>query len=63
MLEEANRFFKEQQTVNEDDNITSDEVEPMDIDTPSKRLQASNILYETSVILEGESARPKRHVL
>ena len=40
ILEKANRFFEEQQSVNEDENITSDEVESMDVDTTSQMLQA-----------------------
>ena len=36
-------FFDEQQSVNQDKNITTDEDEPMDVDTISQRLQASNI--------------------
>ena len=47
--------FYQQQTVNEDENITSDEDEPMDADTTSQRLQASNILdnfYAKYVLLE-----------
>ena len=43
MFKEVNCFFEEQQAVNEDENITSDEDEPMDIDY-SQRLQARNIL-------------------
>ena len=58
MLEEAKLFFfEEQQSVNEDETITSDEDEPMDVDTTSQRLESSNILnndYVKSVILEGE---------
>ena len=50
-------FFDEQQAVNQDDNITPDEDEPMDVDAKSEMLQASNILakfYANYVILEGE---------
>ena len=57
ILEEANRFFEEQQTVNEDENITSDEDEPVAVGITSQRLQASNILddfYAKSVIMGGE---------
>ena len=42
---------------NEDENITSDEAESMDVDTACQTLQASNILvnvYATFVILEGK---------
>ena len=41
--EEANFFF-EQKLVNEDENTTSDENEPMDVDTISQKLQASKTL-------------------
>ena len=54
---EANLFFEEQQLVNEDENLTSDEDEPMVVDTISQTLQVNNILdnvYVKSVILEGE---------
>ena len=34
ILVEANIFFEDQQAVNKDENITSDE--PMDVDTPSQ---------------------------
>ena len=37
-------FFEEQQALNQDENITSDEVEPMDVDTTSQRLQTSIFL-------------------
>ena len=50
-------FYNEQQKVNQDENITLDEDEPMDVDTKSLRLQASNIFdnfYAKSVILEIE---------
>ena len=53
----------EQQAVNQNKNITSDEDEPMDVVTTSQRLQASNNLdyfYTKSVILKRElSAKPK----
>ena len=57
ILEEANHCFEEQQAVTEDENITSDANDPMDVDTISERLEASNIIdnvHATSVILEGE---------
>ena len=48
ILKEANNYFlyflKEQQRVNEDKNITSDEDEPVAVVITSQRLQASNIL-------------------
>ena len=50
-------LLERQQAVNQDENITSDEDEPMDVDTTRRRLQASNVLvnvYAKSVILEGE---------
>ena len=50
-------FIEEQQTVNQDENITLDEDEPMDVDTTSQRLQADNTLdnvYTKPVIQEGE---------
>ena len=46
-------FFEEQGLVNEDENITSDEDETMDVDTISQMLQASKALkhiYMKSVI-------------
>ena len=50
-------FFEEQRLVNEDENITSDEDEPMDVDNISQTLQAGKTLdnfYAKSVILEGD---------
>ena len=44
VVEEAKPFFFKQQALNEDENIKSDKDEPMDVDTTSQRLQASNIL-------------------
>ena len=55
ILEEAKLFFKEQQLVKEDENITPDE--PMDFNTISQNLQVSktlNNVFAKSVILEGE---------
>jgi len=49
-------FFEEQQALNEDENIISDEDELMNVDNTRQMLQASNILdkvYATSVVLEG----------
>ena len=57
ILEEANLFCGEQQIANQDENIISDEYDPMDVDTTSQRLQARNILdnvHAKSGILEGE---------
>ena len=50
-------MFEEQQLLNGDENITSDEDEPMDFDTISQKLQASKSLdnvYANFVILEGD---------
>ena len=50
-------FFDEHQTVNQDENVTSDENELMDVGNTIQRSQASNILdnfYTKSVILKGE---------
>ena len=44
ILERSKLFFEEQYLVSEYENITSDENEPMDVDTISQRLQAINIL-------------------
>ena len=52
ILEEAKCFsFEEQQSVNQDENITSNEFEPIDVDTTS---QWYWLIYAMSVILEGE---------
>ena len=51
ILKESNFFFEEQQLVNEDENIASDEG---DVDTVSQTSQANKTLYAKSVILEGE---------
>ena len=57
-IRRSKTVFEEQQAVNQDENILSDEDEQMNVDdTISQRLQASNILgnvYATSVILEGK---------
>ena len=47
-------FFRQQQAVNKDKNIESDENEPMDVDTSSQQVQGSHILNNVpakSVIL------------
>ena len=52
-------IFEEQQLVNEDENITSNEDEPMDVDAISQTLQASKTLdnvYVMYVSLKGESS-------
>ena len=57
ILEETNHFFEKQQVVNENENMTSDEDEPMDVDTIIETLQASKTLdnvYAKSLILDGE---------
>ena len=38
-------FFEEKQAVNQDENITSDEDEPIDVDTTSQKLQATREQY------------------
>ena len=49
ILEETNLFFDEQQTVNQDNNIKSDEDEPMVVDTTTEWLQASYTLHNVYV--------------
>ena len=59
-------FIQEQKVANEDENIILDVDEPMDGDTTSQSLQASNILdnvYATSVILEGELVSADKQLL
>ena len=50
ILEEPNLVFDQQQAVNQDENITSDEDEPMHAVTTSQRLY----ILAKSVILKGE---------
>ena len=55
ILERSKLFFEEQYLVSEYENITSDENEPMDVDTISQMLQAKKKLdnvHPKSVILK-----------
>ena len=57
ILKEADFFFEKQQAVNQDENIPSNEDEPMYVDTTSQRFQVINTfnnVYANSPILEGE---------
>ena len=44
ILQEEKLLFEETQAVNEDENITSDNNDPMDVDATSQRLQSNSTL-------------------